>query len=190
VIVTTVSEVLTTAETPITSLTLAFQPVASDCAESSPAIISSRISANVGPREGVALGVLDGVELGVLLGVRLGVLLGVLLGVDEGVLLGVFDASPGGLNTPTMDTERSRPSVAADIAPVAAVSVFTASATAMPLSAPVVVILFILKTHVPVVGLVPVFRAPACEASEPEAVAGSVTASNAPQVLSSPLETM
>ena len=89
-----------------------------------------------------------------------------------------------------MDTERSNPSVAADMAPVAAVSVFNASATAMPLSAPVVVIRFILRTHVPVVGFVPVFRAAACSASDPEAVAGSVAASNAPQVLSSPLETM
>jgi hypothetical protein len=89
-----------------------------------------------------------------------------------------------------MDTERSAPSVAADIAPVAAVSVFNASATAMPLSAPVVVVWLMRRTHVPVVGFVPVFLAPACTASDPEAVAGSVAASNAPQVLSSPLETM
>jgi hypothetical protein len=78
----------------------------------------------------------------------------------------------------------------ADIVPVAAVVVFTASATAMPLSAPVAVDMFILRVHVPVTGFVPVLRAPACIASVPEAVAGSVAASNAPTLFSSPLDTM
>jgi hypothetical protein len=225
VIVTTVSLVRTTAVTGMSDR-LAFQPVASDCADTIPSIIACRASSNVakceGDADGDADGEADGLPDGDALGLAEGDLDGLVDGLVDGDADGDFegdpegdalgevegdpegeveglrdgeaegdcDASPGCLNTPTMDTDLVVPVAStADIVPVAAVSVFTASATAIPLSAPVPVVMFILRTHVPVVGFVPVFRAPACAASVPEAVAGSVTASNAPTLLASPLHT-
>ena len=189
-IVTTVSEVRTTVDTSITSLTLRFHPPDSDIAESRPAIISFRASSKLASREGLALGEPlgdaegDGLSLALGLpegeaeGEGLSDALGEPLGEAEGdgdslalgdsegeaegeglsEALGEPDGLPDGLpegdpdgepegeplgdpdgevtaivNAATIDTDLVVPVAStADIVPVAAVSVFTASATANP----------------------------------------------------------
>lgn len=94
VIVTTVSEVLTTADKGRASLTSAFQPVGSSRSEVSPSIMSWRIPSNANPADGEALALALGDPEGEADGDADGLPPG--LGDDDGLALGLPDADAEG----------------------------------------------------------------------------------------------